>query len=69
MQNMHPHSLLKVVTTFPAQLSLGPSGPTDATLTSYKVPRLRSVMVYEVVLEPTKQVEKNTNPLLLYCTE
>ena len=48
------HSLLYVVTCFPLsqQYPLSPRGPSDATLTSYTVPRLRLVMVYEVVLEP-----------------
>ena len=48
------HSLLYIVTCFPLpqQYPLSPRGPTDATLTSYTLPSLRLVMVYEVVLEP-----------------
>ena len=47
------NSLAKVVTALPLpqQYPLSPSGPTDATLTSYTVPELRLVMVYEVVFE------------------
>ena len=47
-------SQLYVVTRFssPQQYPLSPRGPTDVTLTLYSVPRLRLVMVYEVVLEP-----------------
>ena len=43
-----------LVTCFPLpqQCRLSPRGPSDATRTSYTVPRLRLVMVYEVVLEP-----------------
>ena len=54
---MYVDLLLYVVTYFLLvsplqQYLLGPRRPTDATLTSYSVPRLRLVIVYEVVLEP-----------------
>ena len=53
---MNADLLLYVLTFFllvpRQQYLLSPRGPTDATLTLYTVPRLRLVMVYEVVLEP-----------------